>query len=109
MDRMRENLLHEPSAYPFVYLDPAFCEIGKWWERKLRLLIKRFGREVLARSILNVPYFPYASQNFGHRRLSLPSQQYNFHLVREAMKRQAVIVLVRREDIWMEAVDPFNE
>ncbi len=104
MDRMRKNLLHEPSEYPFVYLDPMFSEAGKWWHRKLRHLLDRFTWEVVARSILNVPYFPYPSRRFGHRHFELPSQAYSFHLVGEAMKRKAVIVFMRRDDMWKEKV-----
>jgi hypothetical protein len=108
MRRMRKNLLHEPSDYPFVYLDPKFSEAGKWWDPKLKHLL-RFGPEVVARSILNIAYFPYPSRRFGHRWLDLPSQQYTFRLVREAMDRQAVIVFMRRDDMWKEAVPQLKQ
>lgn len=109
-DRMRSNLLHEASDYPFVFLDPKFSGLGKkWWATKLKEVIEAFENDekatsIVARSILNVPYFPYPSRKFGHRRLRLPSQEYSFGLIRRAIKRGAVIVFMRREKMWMEAV-----
>jgi hypothetical protein len=105
MDRMRKNLLHEPSDWPFVFLAPDFSGPGKeWWERKLKHLLCRCGREVVARSILNVVYCPYPSRKFGHQRLYLPSQEYSFHLIRNAMEREAFIVFMRKRDRWLNAV-----
>jgi hypothetical protein len=107
MERMRKNLLHErsESEYPFLYLDPKLPGVGDWWKKKLKCLLEDCGgEEAVAGAILNVPFFPYASQRFGHRELRLPSQQYTFHLVREAMKRQAVIVFMRRMDVWEQAI-----
>jgi hypothetical protein len=105
--RMRTNLLHEPLDYPFVFLDPDFgCAGGKkWWERKLKALLGLFGHQVIARDVLNVPYFPYPSRRYGHGRLSLPSQVYGFKLVRDAMKRGAVIVRMRKNEKWLTQVD----
>lgn len=109
MDRMRANLHHQPVAYPFVYLDPALSEpLKKWWRPKLKHSLERFGPEfgpeVVARSILNVVYFPYASQRFKHGKLNLDSQQYGFQLVRAAMERNAVIVRFRKGMHWFKAV-----
>jgi hypothetical protein len=105
MDRMRDNLRHAPSDYPFVYLAPDFTGPHKqWWERKLKSLLKRFGHQVVARSILNVPYFPYASQRFGRGLPRLPSQAYSFRLVRHALVRNAIIVFMRRDAMWKEAL-----
>jgi hypothetical protein len=98
--RMRTNLHHEKLKYPFVFLDPKLQPVGKWWERKMKCLFRIFTREAIARSLLNVPYFPYASSRFRHSKVELPSQEYGFDLVREAMKREAVIVFMRRDDIW---------
>src|SRR5262249_4371609 len=101
---MRKNLLHRQSNYPFVYLDPALGDVGEWWRGKLKELLEHFKDETLARSLLNVAYFPYPSRRFGHRGLFLPSQAYSFGLVQDALKRGAVIVFMRRDDMWKQAV-----
>jgi hypothetical protein len=117
LEWMRKNLHHEPLDYPFYYLNPVFNE-SDWWVVRLRPLIERFktptqnGRQLIAKSVLNVVYFPYPSLNFGHRQLRLASQNYGFQLVREAVNRKAVIVLLRRgkenQKVWLEAVPELN-
>lgn len=102
---MRDNLQHEVTDYPFVYLNPAFDEWETWWRRKrVRRLIERFGQQTVARSILNVVLCPYPSRRF--RRLSVPSQGYSFGLVRNAVIRKAVIILFRPggRDEWVRNV-----
>jgi hypothetical protein len=111
--KVRRNLLHEPSDYPFLFLAPDFSGADRqWWESKLKDLIEEFGVQRVAQSILNVVYFPYPSGKFGHWSLRLPSQNYSFHLVREAVDRNAAIVLMRKGkrmvDLWKCAVPELN-
>jgi hypothetical protein len=96
MERLRKNLILDESEYPFLFLDPDFNEVGWWWRIKLKVLLRQFGDKIIARSILNVPFFPYPSRRYRHGPLRVPSQDYSFHLVREAMKRDAVIVRMRK-------------
>lgn len=96
MKRMREIICLNVSKYPFMYLDPEFREAGGWWRQKLKCLIGKFGDEVVARSVCNVVYFPYPSRKFAHRRCELSSQQFSFDIVRAAVRRGAVIVLMRK-------------
>ena len=110
--RMRKNLLHEQLDFPLLFLAPEFTDRGrKWWKQKTKALISVFGQEIVARSILNVTYFPYVSRRFGHRHLPLPSQDYSFRLVRDAVNRKAVIVLMRpgQEGAWKKAVPELNQ
>ncbi len=112
-ERMRKNLRHEPADYPFVFLDPDVTPNDNgngWWQQRLRPLIERFGVQAVSRSVLNVVYFPYPSRRYGHRTLDLPSraQQYGFGLVRNAVARGAVVLLLRsgegNRQAWLEAV-----
>jgi hypothetical protein len=95
--RMRDNLLHKPSDYPFMKLDPSLpgCATD-WWKKKFK---KRLSQpdalDWLAKSLLAVELLPYASTKFRHGKLVIPSQEYSFWLVREAMRRKAVIVITR--------------
>ena len=110
MIKMRRNLLHESLDCPFVFLDPMLKgSYGqKWWRSKLRDLIEDLGVEVVARSILNVTYFPYASRRFGHWQVEVPTARYNFQLVREAIERKATIVRMRTGrhlwQLWLKSV-----
>ncbi|HEV3261240.1 MAG TPA: hypothetical protein VG013_30585, partial [Gemmataceae bacterium] len=107
--RLRKNLLHQSSDYPFVFLAPDISErLKTWWERKLRDLIARFGRQTIANAILAIEHFPYPSRRYGHRSLHVPSQAYNFRLVCNAIDRGAVIVLMQGEKRWFNAVPHLN-
>ena len=104
--RSCENLLHAPSPYPFYLLDPGIVRTH-WWDHKLGFLIKHFGQNgpsIVARSVLCVEYFPYHSKKFKHGKHLLPSQQYSFALLRRAIERQAVILIMRAKKAWCEAV-----
>ena len=108
LSRLRNNLLHQTSDYPFVFFAPDIHPSHKeWWNRKLKELL-RFGDRVLARSILAVEHFPYPSRRYGGSRIHLPSQEYNFFLVQKAMDRGAVIVLTRGHRRWLKAVPALN-
>jgi hypothetical protein len=103
--RCLDNLIHRPVDYPFYLLDPSIKAPGqRWWDRKLGPLIQRVGRQTVARGVLCVEYFPYHSRRFRHWRLSLPSQQYSFALVRQAISRGALVLLLRSERLWFAAV-----
>jgi hypothetical protein len=46
-----------------------------------------------------IEYFPYPSKNFGFHK-DIPSQQYSFYLLKEAMKRDALIIQMRAKTKW---------
>lgn len=102
---LRRNLVHEDSDYPFYLLDPQNSRSPgyAWWNQYLRELISEVGRPTVARGVLCVEYFPYASRGFGFRG-TVPSQAYSIGLVRNAMRRQAVVVLLRAERYWLGAI-----
>jgi hypothetical protein len=108
MTRIRDGIRLNFSTYPFIYLDPDYCETnsGRWWRQKLRCLLERFGDTVVARSVCNVVYFPYPSTKFRHGRCEVPSQQYSFRLVRDAVERGAMMVHMRKGQLrrWRDKV-----
>jgi hypothetical protein len=106
MRRMRDNLCHKPTDYPFVFLAPDFDGPGKrWWKRKLGYLVKCLGEAKVAQTVFAVEYFPYPSRKYGHRKLRLRCQQYSFDPVSRAMKRRAFVFLMRGERRWKKAVE----
>jgi hypothetical protein len=102
---LRNSYDHGPSAFPFYFLDPTLESPGRqWWKRKLRCLLEQFEPKKLARSLLCVEYFPYHSIRFRHASLQLPSQEYGFGLVRSAVARGSVVVIMRAERHWKEKI-----
>jgi hypothetical protein len=107
--RMRGNLVHAPSDFPFFPLDPGpdvYPTHEQWWSFRLRYLLQDIARQDLARSILAVECFPYrsSSNEYAHDSLHLESQEYSRRLVRTAMNRNAVIVVRYGWRRWCEAV-----
>jgi hypothetical protein len=106
IDLSRKNLLHEDMDYPFYLLNPRIsASLGhQWWMKKLKEPICHAGLERVARRLLCVEYFPYHSQRYRAARRTLDSQGYSFDLVRQAIGRGALIVIMRGEANWVSAV-----
>jgi hypothetical protein len=102
---LRLNLEHGQSDFPFYLLNPRIAGPGqKWWEQRLSRLLEVASRATIARKLLNVEYFPYHSDRFAHHRLRVSSQDYGFFLVREAVRRGALVILMRGRRLWFSAV-----
>ena len=97
--------IHSPTpANHFHLTDPTEGPGHRWWNRACKELSQDLGPDVVARNLLSVEFSPYHSQAFAHAHLRLPSQQYGFELVRQAIARKAFIVCMRGLRIWTGAV-----
>jgi hypothetical protein len=111
-DLCRANLSHSAKPYSFFFLDPALTAPGAlWWNRNLSSLLsdERLGNSSVERrtnvsnGVLNVEFFPYHSRKFRRWKRLIPSQTYSVALVREAMAREAVI-LMRGKPHWLSVI-----
>jgi hypothetical protein len=105
------NLRHKQAKYPFYLLDPdlnfapGFC----WWKQKLGPLMGALDDprgEKVSKGVFCVEFFPYHSETFSSRWNTniLPSQEYSFRLVQRAIRRNALILIMRSGKIWREHV-----
>lgn len=104
-----ENLVHKITDYPFYLLNPnnSATKGYQYWNGKrgkLKQLIKEFGIDIVAKQIFCIEFFPYHSIEYDIRLPILNSQKYNFYLVRQAIKNNAVIVIMRNEKNWLKYV-----
>jgi hypothetical protein len=104
----RNNLLHQPSDYPWWTIDPASSGFRghTYWSDHLRELIEAVGvdgRRTVSRRVLCVESFPYHSE-VGGNFPALTSQQYSNYLVQRSVERGAVIILLRKLAFWQKAV-----
>lgn len=58
----------------------------------------------LATRVCSVEYFPYGSNEYSHSLLRLPSQDYSFELVRDALSRGVYIAVMKGYKEWLGAV-----
>jgi hypothetical protein len=102
----RDNLVHALVDYPLFLLNPALADSpgGRWWLQRLGPLIGECGLRAVAQRVLCVEYFPYHSKKFKALRTRLDSQLYGFQLVIAALKRRALVVAMRSEEKWLQAV-----
>lgn len=98
----QNNILHQPQEYPFYLLNPDYVEIngGKWWSAILKPLIALTNAKTVAARVCCMEFFPYHSRSFDRRIGIVPSQEYNFHLVRRAIAQGTVIVVMRGLKDW---------
>ncbi|MBZ9631622.1 hypothetical protein LB465_12600 [Salegentibacter sp. LM13S] len=99
---------------PLFCLDDEYIKQSPYWKQKLQPLINKAGVEKVAKNIAKVQFFPYHSKKFKpiYKKLLkeeyfssyLPSQEYNFQLVRSAMERDALIIIPRSKKFWYEAI-----
>ncbi len=93
-----------PKGAPFFWLrdELAWTAGANWWRPRTAAL--RTLRKDLANHMLSVEFHGYHSRSWQALPVTLPSQLYSFHLVREAMRRDAVVVVVRAWREWQVAV-----
>lgn len=98
---------------PLFCLDNEYADKSPYWAMKLRPLISKTSKELVAKNISVIQYFPYQSRKYKplYKDLSkgwLRSQKYNFDLVKKAIDREAIIVILRSKNIWFEAIKELN-
>jgi hypothetical protein len=114
------NLQHDESSNLFCLKFPYDCPSGfpsdpepnkpspafDWWYLKLKVLIdnKDIGIDKVAKNIFVIEYIAYHSKQYGNLKKRLKSQEYSFWLVKEAMKRDALIIISRSIELWYNAV-----
>ena len=97
--------LTDPYGSPFYYFGSGLEQTGgyKWWRRILGPLLRAgITEDTLRHRIMAIEYFPYHSKTYKDLPL-VPSQQYAFDVVREAIKRNKTLV-IRSPDRWVAAV-----
>lgn len=102
----QKNIRHELLDYPFYLLDPQFKAWPgpQWWLRKLKEPIEISNVKTVANHICCIEHFPYHSIKYKDIPGVLESQKYSFCLAGRAVDRNAVIILMRGEKLWCEAV-----
>jgi hypothetical protein len=92
---LRANIQGRPEAQAAVGLLNRFRDLptGIYWRPLFRWLLERVrSSDDLASRVLIVEFQPYRS--IEYRRVTLPSQLYGFHLVRNAVGNGATIVFL---------------
>jgi hypothetical protein len=87
--------------------DTTHLGIGQpndWWRKRVRRVADAVGTDKAARGICSVEFFPYRSLKFDHAQIRLPSQQYTFGIVRDALRDGRLIIVMRVASAWFGAI-----
>lgn len=110
----KANLLHQFYEYPYYVLDPSLGGTPSgyaWFMQKLGPIMQaaNLTAQELSKKIFTVEYFPYHSIKYGWQSGVLPSQKYAINLIEEAIIREAIVIIMRGKNIWMEAIPELIE
>lgn len=105
------NLHGEKLDFPHYFLDPRLESDpgGKWWRAALGTLIKETSLNQVANSVMSLEVLPYHSGNFALPAMPITTQTYTFQLLREAMAREAFVVIYRQPEYWLENVPELED
>jgi hypothetical protein len=102
---LRKNLTGQSEVH--VGLQAEFAGTGgsRWWRKAFRAVHERgHPYEDLAHRVFVIEFHGYRSAKFRSIPITLPSQHYSFHLLREAIRCDATIVVMRGLKLWEVAV-----
>ncbi|MBI2099077.1 hypothetical protein HYT45_01520 [Candidatus Uhrbacteria bacterium] len=101
-----KNNLREELEYSFYDLNPAYRLYGgfRYWLKVWQHFIKnKEDYKNISKKICCIEFFPYHSRNYRPLGKILECQKYNFGLVRQAISRKALIVIMKKGQ-WFEKV-----
>lgn len=102
----RNNLLHENlESFKSRIHSPDEPELESvWFKPRVRELVKQASVDRVVKGLFLVNFHAYHSRSWHPIPFAFPSQHYSFHLVSEAVKRDAMIIMSRNMLGWFTAV-----
>jgi hypothetical protein len=99
---MLDNLIHNYPGFYYLSKDLDLSTGAAWWRKKLRKLIEDTSNDLVSKNLLVVESMAYHSKSFKY--VKLPSQQYNCHLLKMAIERKALVIIMRSKNVWFDLV-----
>ena len=97
---MLDNLIHTYQGFYYLSKELDLSTGAVWWRKKLRRLIEDTRNGSVSKNLLVVESMAYHSKSFKF--VNLPSQQYSCQLVRMAIERDALVIIMHSEKVWYE-------
>lgn len=106
MQKSIKNLNQENDAYPHFHFDPELeqTEGAQWFKSKYRWLIDATSNQAVSKNLITCELAPYHSVKWKAPKLKLPTQEFTYQIIREAIAREAVILLARTPKIWIQNI-----
>jgi hypothetical protein len=103
------------GGIPFFTLTDEFRELQDgnkpdWWRQHTQKLAEEIGGyDELSKKLLAIDLHGYHSAKWTAPLYNYPSQEFNFHLVREAMEREAMILVARCQKNWFASIPELRD
>lgn len=107
-----KSIHHKKNKYPFFELNPEYRLLGgfRYWAKKFSPFIKLKNDYIrIANKVCVIEFFPYHSRNYKDLGKVLKCQKFNFRLVEMAIKRKAIIILMRGKKQWLANVPKLKQ
>ena len=106
VNRNRRNLRHESadSFLTWVHSSDNPEREHEWVIPRIRKLVHDTSLERVSSGLFLINYQPYNSKSWYPIPFTFETQRYSFHLVSEAMKRNALIIMRRNILGWFTAI-----
>ncbi len=90
-------------GWPLAGLHPeAPFGLRRWWEKRLKYLIREFGAEAVSNRVAAIQLTPWASEKFDAS-LRLPSRARMLEVAGNVGRRGAVLIVMRSQKLWEES------
>ena len=75
-----------------------------WLKPRVRELVEKTSVQRVTKGLFLVNFHAYHSKSWYPIPFTFPTQHYSFHLINEAIKREAVIIMGRNKLGWLTAI-----
>ena len=101
-----ENLRHEsPETFiSWIHSSENLEREVDWWIPRIKNVVQETSLERVSKNLFFINFHPYNSVSWFRIPFTFPTQEYLFQLVRNAMSRNALIILARNELGWCTAI-----
>lgn len=99
------KVAHESRLHINKTIYPLLSELDEnpgllWMKSKLSPLIRDVGLETVAHNLFIAEFHPYHSKQYAQIPYTLPTQQYTFDLVKNAVQSGALVIIGRLAKEW---------
>ena len=111
VDRNRRNLRHESadSYLSWVHSPESTESQREWVLPRIRNVVHETSLKQVSNGLFFVNYHPYSSKAWYRIPYTFETQCYSFHLVNEAMKRNALMIMSRNMLGWYTAIPELHD
>jgi len=106
IEKSIKNLNQKNKDYPHFHFDPELegSEGFNWFHKKYKWLVDATDSKAVSNNLVTCELAPYHSMKWKIPKYELKTQLFTYHIIKEAIKRNAVILLARTPRLWIKNI-----